>query len=271
MSVTCTALFTLSAARAARAQVNAEILRPDPFKHGFGAVFDGTFAVARGNVEVIDVGVSGRLQYQTLHPTPPARPGEEAPLPFLHQRIMLTGSGKFAENQDAVFISQSYLHARWSAMWHPRVGSDLFVQHQYNRFFRLRRRSLAGGGVRAEIVHDRTFLLWGGSAYMFEYELIDVLPGAADAPETVRHRWTNYVTARLSFYKDRLLMQNTVYYQPRFDDFQDFRLLEELELVSRISDYLGFGATLAVLHDSVPPTGVRPTDLRISTSVRLSL
>jgi hypothetical protein len=255
----------------ALAQVNAEILRPNPFKPGFGAVFDGAFSVARGNVEVVDVGVSGRLQYQTLYPAAPAGPGEEEPLPFLRQRVFLTGSGRFAENADAPFISQTYLHARWTGMWHPRVGSDLFVQHQYNKFFRLKQRSLVGAGVRVEIVHERPVLVWGGSAYMMEFERIDVAPGASDRPETLDHRWTNHVTVRLSIYEGRLLLQNTVYYQPRFDDFGDFRVLEELEIVTRLSDYLGFGATLSVLHDGAPPETVKPTDLRLGTSVRLSL
>lgn len=263
--------LVLSLASPALAQVNTEILRPNPLKPGFGAVFDGTFSVARGNVEVVDVGVSGRLQYQTLYPVTGAEPEEEAPPPFLRQRVFLTGSGRFAEDADAPFISQTYLHARWTGMWLPRVGTDVFVQHQYNKFFRLKQRSLAGAGVRAEIVHTRPVLLWGGSAYMLELERIDVAPGAADAPETLDHRWTNYLTVRVSTYGGRLLLQNTLYYQPRFDDFTDFRVLEELEIVARLSDYLGFGATLSVLHDGAPPETVEPTDLRLGTSVRLSL
>lgn len=263
--------FVLALASPALGQVNAEILRPNPFKPGFGAVLDGTFAVARGNVEVVDAGVSGRLQYQTVYPAPPSKVGEEAPLPFLRHRVFLTGSGRFAENAAAPFISQTYLHARWTAMWHPRVGSDVFAQHQYNKFFRLERRSLVGAGVRLEMVHERPILVWGGSAYMMELERIDVAPGASDAPETLDHRWTSYLTVRASIYEGRLLLQNTVYYQPRFDDFGDFRVLEELELVTRLSDYLGFGATLSVLHDGAPPQSVKATDLRLGTSVRLSL
>lgn len=264
-------LGTLAASRAAQAQVNAEVLRPNPFKPGFGAAFDGTLAIAQGNVEVIDLAVLGRLQYQTLYPVTTPRPGEEAPLPFLKQRVFLTGSGRFAENAEAPFISQTYLHARWTAMWHPRIGSDTFVQHQYNRFFRLERRSLVGAGVRVEIVHERPILVWGGSAYMLELERIDVAPGAPDDPQTLDHRWTNYLTVRASLDRGRVLLQNTVYYQPRFDDFEDFRVLEEAEVVTRLTDYLGFGLTLAVLHDGAPPTRVKPTDLRLSTSVKLSL
>jgi Protein of unknown function, DUF481 len=265
------AVLTLSAAGATRAQVNAEMLRQNLLKPGFSINIDGTFAVARGNVEVIDVGAAGRIQYQTLYPVAPAVPGQPAPLPFVRQRVYITGSGRFAESAAGPFTSQTFLHMRWTGMWHPRVGSDAFVQHQYNRFFRLQRRSLAGAGLRVEIVHDPVFLWWGGTGYMAEYELINVQPGAPDDPETLSHRWTSYLTERLTLAGGRLLLQSTTYFQPRFDDFSDFRILQELEGLARITDILGFGLTMSILHDSAPPTGVKDTDLRLTSSVRVSL
>jgi len=261
----------LTLARGAGAQVNAEVVRPNPLRPGFSVGVDGNIALARGNIELFDMGIAGRLQYQTLHPVRPAAPGQDEPLPFIAQRVFLVGSGRYADKKDVPFISQSFLHTRWTAMWHERVGSELFAQHQQNRFFRLQRRNLIGAGVRVEMVHEPAFMLWGGSGYMLEFERIDVLPGASDRPETVDHRWTSYLTARLSLSENRLFLQNTVYYQPRFDDFTDFRALFELEALSRITDLLAFGATLGVLHDGAPPTGVKPTDLRLATTVRLSL
>lgn len=263
-------LLSLGAARVASAQVNAEMLRQNLLKPGFGIHLDTTLSVARGNVEVLDVGASGRIQYQTLYPVSPARPGEEPPLPFVRQRVFITGSGRFAESAAGPFTSQTYLHMRWTGMWHPRAGSDVFVQHQYNRFFRLQRRSLVGAGLRVDIVHHPALLLWGGSAYMMEYELINVQPGALDAPETLRHRWTSYLSGRLSFAGGRLLAQSTTYFQPRFDDFSDYRILEELEALGKVTDVLSFGMTMGILHDSAPPTGVKTTDLRASSNIHVA-
>ena len=271
MTAAAAGLLPLCAAGAARAQVNAEMLRQNLLKPGFSINVDGAFSAARGNVELIDVGASGKIQYQTLYPVSPVKPGEEPPLPFVRQRVFITGSGRFAESAAGPFVSQTYLHMRWTAMWHPRAGSDLFVQHQYNRFFRLQRRSLAGAGARFEIVHDPVFLWWGGTAYMLEYELINVQPGAPDDPETLRHRWTNYLTERLTFAGGRLMVQSTTYIQPRFDDFSDFRILEELEGLGKVTDMISFGLNLSILHDSAPPTGVKTTDLRLSSNIHLAL
>lgn len=271
MAAAAAALPPLLAARAAHAQVNAESLRKDFLKPGFAIHLDTTISVARGNVELLDIGASGNIRYQTLYPAPEAPEGQEATLPFVRQRVFLTGSGRHAESPDGPFVSQSYLHARWTGMWLPRLGSDVFVQYQNNRFFRLQRRSLAGAGARVEIVHDPVLMWWGGTAYMLEYERIDVKPGAPDAPETVSHRWTSYLTERISFSEDRFLLQSTTYIQPRLDDLSDYRLLEELEAQGKITELISFGVNLSVLHDSAPPTGVKKTDLRLSTAVHLTL
>jgi len=76
---------------------------------------------------------------------------------------------------------------------------------------------------------------------------------------------------RLAVLDNQLLFQNTVYYQPRFDDFADFRFLEELEVMSRVGAQPLFGATPSVLYDSQPPTGVVPPDLRLTSMLRLDL
>lgn len=263
-------LLALTPSLARANPVNAEVLRPNPFREGWSGGLDGSFALSRGNIELLDVGGGARVQFQTLHPQATQAADVAPRVPFIHQRVFLTGSGRFAERAGAPFINQAFVHLRWTGMWHERVGSDVFAQYQFNEFQRLRGRAVTGVGARFEIVHEPVFMLWAGSGYMFEYDRIDVLPGASDAPEAFEHRWTNYLTMRLAVFEGQLLLQNTVYYQPRFDAFADFRLLEEFEALAKVTEVFGLGATLSVLHDSAPPTAVRDTDLRLMSTVRLS-
>ena len=230
-------LTVLAISSPALAQVNAESLRPNPLRASWSGGVEGSFALSRGNIELLDIGGGGRVQYQTLHPLPASQEGVSAPLPYIAQRVFLTGSARFAERAQNAFINQAFVHVRWTGMWHERVGTDVFAQYQFNEFLRLRARAVAGTGVRVEIVHTPVFMMWGGSGYMFEYNL---------------------------------LLQNTLYYQPRFDDFTDFRVLEEFEALSKVTELLALGATLSVLHDSAPPTGVKETDLRLISTLRLS-
>lgn len=248
----------------ARSQVNAEALRPGPVRSGWSGGLDGSLALSRGNIELFDLGGAGRVQFQTLHP---AGPGA---LRWVFHRTFLTASGRFAERGGAPFVSQGFLFGRWTSMWHPRVGHDLFVQFQFNEFLRLRRRSVLGGGVRVEIVHEPVFDLAAGTGYMLEYEKIDVAPGASDAPTAIAHRSASYLTARLTLGKGAFVAQNTIFVQPRFDAPDDLRILDELELFAKVSDVVALGTTLSVLYDSAPPTGVVSTDLRLASTVRLS-
>ncbi len=247
--------------------VNAEVLRPDPLRPGWSGGLDGSFSIARGNISTLDVGGAGRVQYQTLHAP---RPDRKTQLPFLAQRVFATTSGRFAENRGKPFVSQAFTHARWTAMWHPRIGTDVFAQHQLNEFLRLQWRAIAGVGARVVMVHRPVFMLWGGSGPMFEYERIEVAAGAADLAADSAWRWTQYLTLRLAVFEGRLLMQNTLYVQPRFDRFGDLRVLEELEVLANVAPHFGLGATFDVLHDTAPPTAVERTDLRLLSTVRVS-
>lgn len=274
-SVACAALFVLAGlAPSAAAQVNAEVLRPDRLSEGFGAQLEASFALARGNVELLDLGGAATVRYQTLHPPagdPNAPPDPEAPPPFVAQQAFVTANARVAESAGEVVVDEGFAHARWTAMWLPRVGSEVFAQYQYNEFQRLLDRAVTGTGVRVDAVHARELMLWGGSGYMFEYNRIDVLPGATDDPETYEHRWTNYLALSLAPAGDALTVRNIVYFQPRFDAFDDFRLLDELELMANVGETFSLGTSLTLFHDSAPPTAVQRTDLRLASKVRVSL
>lgn len=253
-------------ARAASAQVNAETLKPNVLKPGWSGGVDGSFALSRGNIELLDIGGAAKVQFQTLHPAD-RTPG---PMRWLSQRTFLTASGRFAERGGAPFVSQAFLFGRWTAMWHPRVGHDLFVQFQFNEFLRLRRRSVIGAGLRVEIVHEPLFVLSAGAGYMLEYETIDVAPGASDSPTALAHRMASSLTARLRLFDGGLLVQNTLFFQPRFDAWDDVRILNDLEIMAKVTDLLALGTTISILYDSAPPTSIVPLDLRMTSTVRLS-
>ncbi|MCS6898730.1 MAG: DUF481 domain-containing protein [Myxococcales bacterium] len=250
----------------ALAQVNVEALRPSRQKAGWGGEVDGNLALVRGNIRLFDLGGSGRLIYQTLH-------NQDVAVPYFKQRVFLAISGRFAENATATFINQGFSHLRWTWMIHPRIGPEVFLQYQFNQFLRLRTRTLAGGGLRMEFLHLDQLQSWAGSGYMYEYNLLNrdqLVRGATDPLETYEHRWTSYLAVRAAFLDDRLRLQNTLYIQPRFDRLSDFRLLNDSEVLARVTESFSLGSTFSVLHDSAPPTSVLPTDLRLASTLRLS-
>jgi hypothetical protein len=260
------AASTLATPSAALAQVNTEALGADPLRAGWAGRLELALSGARGNNEVIDLGGGGRLVWQSLHA---ARPDDA--VPWVLHRLVATASGRFGKKLSSgeAFASQAFAFARWSAMWHRRVGTELSAQYQYDEFLRLTARAVGGAKLRYELVHEPSFLLWGGSGYLLEHNGIAPAPGSADPPDTLEHRFINYLCAWHALFDGRLIVQNTLYLQPRFDEWSDVRVLDELELTTVSTKHLSLGILFALSHDSAPPTDVRSTDLRAATRLRL--
>lgn len=257
-------LMGVLAATPVLAQVNAEALKANPWKAGLSLGADGSLFVSRGNVVYLEGAATLRVQYQTVYQ--PLGDDEV----WVKQRVFAVGNARYSETARGPFVNQTFAHARWTAMWHPRIGSDLFVQYQTNQFLRMQARAVGGPGVRIEVLRTRPFAVWFGSTAMFEYDRLSPLAGSSEALETFDVRWSNYLTLRLALFDDRLLMQNTTYAQPRFDRFVDARFLNETEVMVKVIDAFMLGVTVSVLHDTQPPEGVVPTDLRIFTTLRFS-
>jgi len=256
---------------AARAQVNAESLRPRVVAEGFSGAFDLSLGLAKGNVDYLDVGTQVRLQLESLRPLSPGQT-----LRFTDQRVFLVGSARYAErtaidaNEATPFVNQTFLHARWTSMWRPRYGTEIFAQLQTNDFLRLRARTLTGAGVRFEIVHESDLQIWAGTGTMIEYNRIDVAAGASDPPTEVLHRSTSYLGVRTELREKRVLLQAIGYLQPAWKKPADLRALVELEALVKLGERFAFGQNVSVLYDSRPPTSVREADLRLTTTAKIS-
>src|SRR5690606_29379864 len=101
---------------------------------------------------------------------------------------------------------------------------------------RLAVRGLVGTGPALQILDTSAASMLAGAAYMFEYERLDERDGAPDAgARDTAHRGSFYLTGTEKIGATTALNQ-TVYVQPRFDAFGDFRALAEVSVTSKIND-----------------------------------
>ena len=151
----------------AGAQVNTEKMRTGDPEEGFHGSFDGSVLFKTGNVTLLQVGLGTRLEYNA---------GIHSPY--------VQGSFTFGQKgeEDDVYINKGFGHLRWSAMWHERVGSELFAQVQFNEFLRLNLRLLSGACLRVGLVVDPVVEVFLGTGYMFEHEALD-LPDGSEHPK----------------------------------------------------------------------------------------
>ncbi len=272
-NVVCTCAFAcavLTPAAAAANPVNAEALRPKAAQEGFSGGADLSFAMRSGNVNLLNVAGGGIVQYQVHRPRSDWEDIPDDQPPLIAHTAFIIGNYRFAQRVDDPIVNQGFLHARWTAMWFPRLGTEVFGQYGFNEFLLLQARALGGVGVRLDMIQTPDIKIWGGTGYMLEYNRITVAEGASDAPEDLQNRWTNYISARATVFEGRLLLQNTLYVQPRLTDFEDLRLLEVFEALAPIHERFAIGVDFSLLYDGRPPTGVEATDITLSTTLKFS-
>ncbi|MEM9453680.1 MAG: DUF481 domain-containing protein [Myxococcota bacterium] len=254
--------------------VNAEKLLTDPEEGGWSGSLSTNFALSVGNVDRLSLGFSGGLQYWTLYPEGVGyrdRPAPSGARRFFRDRWVLITNAAFIRVGDNDVVNNGFAHTRYTRMWRPRVGSDFFAQSQYNEFKLLQQRSLGGLGIRVDPINQRAAQVWAGTGYMAEYERNNIDPAIDPHPaRVVNHRWTSYAVLQLRLWDSAFVARNTTYFQPRFDDFADFRLLEALQMETR-AGVVALGVEVELQYDNDPPvvSGVVPLDVFVINYLRI--
>jgi len=177
---------------------------------------------------------------------------------------MLVGShvyGKSSGNRDS---NSSFVHLRHRYAMSQIWAVEAFVQAQQNEFARLKLRTLYGGGLRySRAVSRHTFHLGLGSFYEQEK-----LRAVANAPDARLWRGNTYFAWRFAANK-QIRFQNTIYYQPAWKNTADFRVLDDAAMSIALTTLLDLKLSLEVSHDSLPPAGVRQTDISYKTGLEI--
>lgn len=255
-------LAILATGRSARAQINTEKLRALKAKPGAHGYLEGGVLWQTGNTDLLQASVGARLEYvRGVH------------RPFLQATYAL------GQKSGARFVHNGFLHARWPAMWHRRVGSEVFAQLEFNEFKLQRLRALAGAGVRVAVLLRSRIHVHLGTGYMFEYEDLDLpdldlppmagLAGRRHPARTYSHRWTSYASVRVSVSK-WLSLSNVAYAQPRFDRFADLRVLEDFAATFTVYKRLKLELSFVLSYDSDPPIEVAPLDTKLLTKLKVT-
>lgn len=239
--------------RAARADgVNIEKERPD--KPGVAGAVDLKFGYRQGNVNLVDVGLRTRVSFLR---------GRHLVFGLTDSRFAAQsktrdgGDIRSLSGERARFANRHMVHGRYNLRMFDWMASESFSQLEADEFLVVRTRVLVGAGPRFILFERADFGAYLGTTYMAEREDLDprafVSQPGGEGRTNWWHRWSNYLSLRF-LATDRLTLSSTTYFQPRFDAFGDFRVLNdnglEVELVSRLS----LKWTFSIRHDSRPPT-----------------
>jgi hypothetical protein len=229
----CTSIF---------AQVNTERFREDEDTTGFSGYVDLEGILATGNTDFQIISLGSRLNYNW---------GDD-------YTFVVADGGYGWENGNA-FVDQLFAHLRHVITTGELLQIELFTQFDNNKKRLLEARELLGGGVRFRILKTEHFKFRLGTAYMFETERYDLPPDSNHPNTTSFHRFTGYVTFKYQLNK-LLSFVSTTYYQPRFKDFNDYKLFSENAFMIDTGKVLDLFIKFNLRYDSRPPDTVKNFD-----------
>ena len=184
--------------------------------------------------------------------------------------IFALARGEYGRADGDRFASSHLEHLRYRAEVVEPLELEAFAQHDRDEFRRLSLRVVGGAGPRLHFVRWAPMDAAFGAAYLLEYEELDLDGEEADAGQTqLNHRLSLYLRVAIRF-NDWLGLGYTLYAQPRFDEFEDVRVLSETELLISAKKYLSFKLSISGAADTDPPEGVEAVDVRRKASIQVS-
>ena len=235
----------------AAAQVDVQPLSREEPPEGWSGTVTGDLSAQTGNTEFVQLGVRGRLYNVRGQVT-----------------NLWVGNGGLGFLDRSRFASSGLFHYRQTFRSGRLVWPEWFAQVNYDRSQLLKFRTLVGGGVRTPVAAGEWGEVGAGLSVMLEDERLDLPDTASHARKTTALRASTFASFRLV--ANQLVITSTTYAQPRFDDFGDVRVLEDLSLATPVTDRLAMTVSIGMRYDSRPPDGLASLDARLRTGLTYS-
>ena len=186
---------------------------------------------------------------------------------WLHQNrlVLLLIDENYGSRENERYLSKGFEHLRYRQTLSELLAVESFVQHGFNEFQRIKMRALLGAGMRFTLSQWETGNLVYGTAYMFEYEIVDS-GDSEDAGDHLRSsRWSNYLQFAHTI-KENLTFSETVFFQPVITNPDDFRLLNQTAF--RVaSEGIFMELSLQLTYDTRVPEDVYSTQTILKSSL----
>jgi hypothetical protein len=184
--------------------------------------------------------------------------------------------------EDKEQVAEGYFgQLRYNHFLKKRAQGFLFLQLQSNRVLLLQHRQLAGGGFRFGLLTEKdgvgdTVLspsddyldISIGGMYEDELLLSDMLP-EEEVLLTQFFRINVSLLSRIAI-KDNIVFVNTMYFQLNSSDMEDYRFLNDADLLIELSEKLMLDINVEYRHDSKPPSLLTASDLALNLGFVLS-
>ncbi len=174
--------------------------------------------------------------------------------------VLLKNEIEFQKIENSKFENKGIQHLRYNYKFHPRISWEAFAQAQYNKISKIDFRGLFGTGPRFKLSNMEDYKFYLGTLVMYEYEKLSdgVTPIQRDFRGSAYFSFSLYPTENLSFI-------STTYYQPKLNDFGDYRLASETSLLILLFKNFDLKTTYTFTYDEFPAIGIPNSQYDLSS------
>jgi putative salt-induced outer membrane protein YdiY len=232
-------------------QINTERMRALDME-GFRSTLGADIAVESGHTELFEIGARARFDFR-----------REPHYTFA------TGELRYGKQNGDPYRDRVFGHLRYNYQLLPSLVAEAFTQLQRDRFAQLQLRVLAGGGLRIRYFNREAFKLFQGTTPMYESENLDQAPLSRHPARVSTARWSNYLNLRVQLTEETRFIA-TVYVQPRFDQWSDVRVLNQVSFTVRLTEAVHLTTEFSLDYDSRPPNEVESIDISLQNGIEVS-
>lgn len=171
----------------------------------------------------------------------------------LNNKIFINGNYNLVRAEDRDLNNNWFVHLRFNKEITPEFRIETFVQSQQNELLSISTRNLVGAGIRwkvLEAMKKRSLHLYLGAAYMYEYEKskrFDV--------KYNNNRLSSYLSASFNWGEGKPKIINVLYFQPLFDELDNFRLSQQFTGEFPVSKSVSFTTNFSYFLNNRTPIG----------------
>lgn len=159
-------------------------------------------------------------------------------------------------------INKAVIHLRHNYKINTALRSEFFLQAQNNSISKIELRTLVGAGLRFKLSKKEMKKLYLGTSIMYEHEKIE----KNIEPVSDLIRLSTYFSFNI-YMEGNLSWIGTIYYQPAFQNFKDYRIATQTSLTYSLTKKIAFSTKFVLNFDAFPVNGIPQTDYNLSSGI----
>jgi len=178
--------------------------------------------------------------------------------------ILFTGDYNLSLANQEVLQSRGFAHIRFTFLRQKPIQWEAFLQGQRNEIWALQFRGIVGSGFRFFFLQKDSLKWYGGIYPFYEWE---VILDTTLVNQSVRLSWN------LTWYqvwRNGTTLGLVIYFQPRVDAWEDFRIAADLQWKWKITSFCSFVLSGWLNYDAFPPNQVNTTFYSLTPGLQVT-